>query len=133
MKGTPQVNQPTLEEQEDLLEQLQDSVDAMEEVKKLTQTMGSFVVRKRIQEAMSCPSSIPVSPASSERNHKRSKVSHDSNADRDQPDASVKRMFLLYKQLQHQQALFQREIERFAAETEQSCSRGATTVEASAE
>mmetsp|Transcript_111 Transcript_111/g.156 ORF Transcript_111/g.156 Transcript_111/m.156 type:complete len:148 (+) Transcript_111:133-576(+) len=127
----------TLDDQEALLERLQDSFDAMTEVQNLTQNIGSFVVRSRIQSARSSYSSSSSEPLKKQsRKRKRDgdedQVSGNPNntensrkATRsDRADASVKRMFILYKQIQKTQALFQSELEKFIEETEEQCDQG---------
>lgn len=127
---------PTVDDQQQLYERLVDSLEAMEEVKSLTEDLGEFVVASRIRATRSRPAS------SEERPRKRKRTSptaEDVDAgDEEEEDDSVdsareestKRMMMLYQHLRRTQILFQAEIAKFIQETEKECKTEAAPVSA---
>eukprot|EP00543_Licmophora_paradoxa_P019255 CAMPEP_0202461674 /NCGR_PEP_ID=MMETSP1360-20130828/50412_1 /ASSEMBLY_ACC=CAM_ASM_000848 /TAXON_ID=515479 /ORGANISM="Licmophora paradoxa, Strain CCMP2313" /LENGTH=122 /DNA_ID=CAMNT_0049083815 /DNA_START=31 /DNA_END=395 /DNA_ORIENTATION=+ len=119
MKTQMPSNEPTLESQEALLARLQTSFDAMGEVENLTKQVGNFVVQSRIKQ-MKTQLATPGATVPT-RKRRRDDAGDEDDEERARPDAQVKRMFLLYKQLRQTQALFQQEIKSFLEETEKTC------------
>lgn len=128
---TPSNAETELDSQQSLLDRLQDSADAMNEIRSLTQQMGTFVVRSRIQHAKRAATAISDNESSS---RKRRRVEPESSLNTKEVQceqtASAKRMFVLYQQLKQSQALFQREIEHFVHETEETCTQAEQAISA---
>lgn len=129
MKNQTPINETMLESQQSLVGRLQDSVDAMSEIRSLTQQMGTFIVRSRIQETKRSAAATTAQEGSRKRRRVEATkyessavVGDDAQSEREE---SARRMFALYRQLQQTQALFQREIEQFMEETEETCRKAA--------
>ena len=105
--------------QQELLNRLIDSHEAMEAVQDLTRDLGTFVIKSRVQASKKRDSS----PAHLSRPLKRKRLTKDvlepDHAATAKP--SVRRMQLLYEHLQKTQALFKMEIAKFIDETEEDC------------
>jgi hypothetical protein len=105
--------------QQELLNRLIDSHEAMEAVQDLTRDLGTFVIKSRVLASKKRDSS----PAHLSRPLKRKRLTKEAL----EPDhtatakPSVRRMQLLYEHLQKTQALFKLEIAKFIDETEEDC------------
>eukprot|EP00542_Grammatophora_oceanica_P019779 CAMPEP_0194049628 /NCGR_PEP_ID=MMETSP0009_2-20130614/30796_1 /TAXON_ID=210454 /ORGANISM="Grammatophora oceanica, Strain CCMP 410" /LENGTH=152 /DNA_ID=CAMNT_0038695829 /DNA_START=101 /DNA_END=559 /DNA_ORIENTATION=+ len=116
---------------EQLLDRLQDSLDALSQVQDLTRDIGKFVIKAKLSEQILAPGETLLPTTAPSRKRKRTDDDDDNeeNADDTQPPRndrqaspeslrSAKRMMCLYRQLQRTQALFQAEVEQFMDETE---------------
>eukprot|EP00541_Cyclophora_tenuis_P018073 CAMPEP_0116560462 /NCGR_PEP_ID=MMETSP0397-20121206/11004_1 /TAXON_ID=216820 /ORGANISM="Cyclophora tenuis, Strain ECT3854" /LENGTH=149 /DNA_ID=CAMNT_0004086423 /DNA_START=150 /DNA_END=599 /DNA_ORIENTATION=- len=128
-------SRPTVEDQQQLYERLVDSLEAMEEVKCLTEDLGEFVVASRIRATRSRPGGNNDTERPRKRKRTQDPTSSDDSDSSDDDDddeeeeeastcrseQSAKRMMMLYQHLRKTQILFQAEIAKFIQETEKEC------------
>ena len=105
--------------QQDLLNRLIDSHEAMEAVQDLTRDLGTFVIKSRVQASKKRNSLLShhTKPLKRKRLTKEAPESEHSTKTR----PSIRRMQMLYEHLQKTQALFKMEIAKFIDETEEDC------------
>ena len=105
--------------QQDLLNRLIDSHEAMEAVQDLTRDLGTFVIKSRVQASKKRNSLLfhHTKPLKRKRLTKEAPESEHSTKTR----PSIRRMQMLYEHLQKTQALFKMEIAKFIDETEEDC------------
>ena len=129
-------NEPASQQQQ-LLDRLVDSLEAMEEVQNLTRDLGAFVLKSRVKASQKKRGSSRASD-SMERPLKRKRIPEDSSKSSSASSSStssssdlhptvsepsVRRMLMLYEHLQMTHALFQNEISKSIDEKEKEVSR----------